>query len=511
MQQEANVPELPNEIWYIIIKWLCRTVTTVRIVERSAMFVCWDWFEFTCRALSGLGMLATHDVRLQALISVRGIRGLCMKMLVNKPGMIPNGLCLRSLSIAINFPTLPRIEYMNELVKLSIGVRSAECIISDSLFDHICGLKHLRELTLRGCRFDVNVDEFKLVGLTSLRSLKLVKHAMGHELYDAISEMTWLEELTIRKPDIMVARGGWLDGMVNLKLLDVPVWCDNPAQLETLRISWYTSFPTIIRPPSCLKRLSSNAYARMILDECKSLRRLRLSNLGDLDSVLRDIEGLTSLTKLSLPGCVVIHKNMDSISRLHCLKSLDLWGTVNVHTNGMKAISRLKCLKHLSVSGVVDRDVGWLELFPGLESLRIGEPVFEQFGHILKMKNLRRLRLGRDNVVNEMGMHWISQLVWLRELYIQLSADFDSEAMCRMCSMTNLRKLTIVENECAYKPGYKYLYHLKALEYLCVKMDFITYSISVSALGRIPNLRVLKLPFHFHGGSYCWYCKRIIK
>jgi hypothetical protein len=492
MQQEADTLELPNEICEIIIQWLCRTSHSVRIPERSVMFVCWQWFEYTCRTLSDMGALATHKEAMLDYITLRGIDGLRITIVEPTSRMLHLPKNVRALAIRtrdVRYITLYRTFGMEDLSISSSGLR--------------CGLVYgelpysLKSVKLENVAFanDSEDDAARIIENSSkLRSLIL----RDVELPLHLSLMRCLGNLRVLKiPDVEVDDDGIraIPLMTRLIKLDISVSWENN---ETIRF------------PDSLQTLKVNGYADLDLSGCASLTKL---SLNKSDVLLANM--LAEACKLpALQNLRIARGDIDIGSRVILSLIPESTGIdIDTCSQDLFQLASMTNLRRLHASVDTRDNTRWLPFITSLErlSLELRGAAKVPVESLVLMSRLKVLNITTGGVQRETDeIERIFEMHWLQELSICHGGGLYSVSLQDVHMMTNLKKLRL--NLVGLPIGKaKSISKVTTLEYLDIGHVIETKRECIYVLRELPRLRKLILRDNakriFDLPDYCETCE----
>jgi hypothetical protein len=485
----------------------------MRVPEKSVMFVCWDWFEFTCRALSGMSALVTHQDALVSMIAKRRIRGL--KMTIVEPAWITMryDLGLRSLKIVASQEWIVMdMSGFNELVEL-------EVVSMTAVPPTVIGLPSYRNL--KTLRLNTEVSGISsLVTMTKLVDLQLAQECMSSECINTISRMTWLERLYLREDRFVGESVDWLYPLVNLKAFGL--FSQRPIgqrdldalrgfnKLDELVIS---SFKARVAMPD-IKRLIFIGDSDLEFVEDASLVNLSLANCGSsLASKLDRACTITTLKTLVLMRCDLDDGAIASMAKMTQLDKLCISDCRSF--GRLRSLSTLTNLVTLKIDDVGSEDAIGIAMLTRLEDLTMALQYWDcvDVGCVDAMLNLKRMSLTIDYGVGGGSFAELDGMYELRELKLKNCHNITNEELAKIASLRGLEVLEL-KNAKIDTMGWNHLSKATELRTITIGDLCTTTGVGIDALRSLPRLRLLNLPSDMvayatkHG--YCSKCKHFI-
>jgi hypothetical protein len=197
--------------------------------------------------------------------------------------------------------------------------------------------------------------------------------------------------------------------------------------------------------------------------------------------------------------CSISENSLISISKLHQLTKLRLYGSAHKFTDsGIKLLSALKHLQFLDLTsfmGITDEGIAWLAELPelsylSLERANIGDKGLFYIGEIKKLKSLFLPRCG--NITSD-GLRYIANLSHLEVLNLSNCNGISGEGFGYISELMNLKNLILADS---FLPpeNFAQLSGLVNLTSLNLSSCGITHS-GLEYLYKLENLKHLILSF----------------
>jgi hypothetical protein len=449
----------------MIVHWVCVMTPMVKTIERSVMFVNWQWFEFTCRALSDTGRLATYREPIVEMIAKRGIRGLRMHMESPTQSMVRADLGLTGLTIRNDkrFGSLfvRDLHGMDDVVDLRI-VCNPWALIS------VAGVTQLTKLTtlhLVGCDVDrvdciqtSNMDCLHIsVGmgvvlppLTHLTELNLVG-GVGLDVVDVICGLSGLKRLGFSTRPMVIGTAKMPCALEELEylgdmMLDVTC-CTSLASLTLCDLKCLVGsirYVTTLRSLDVIVELSDDDVR-----DISNMTGLTALSLCDIDAPMNRLSVLTNLVMLSLPH--IGGEEMQWVSTLSRVEKLSL--TLNDgYDYAMSMLSTMSNLKKLYLYVDVPEyvfDISPLMDLVGLTELRLdGAYDLQESGlmNISKLTSLSSLNLGMPGLT-DVGLGYICQVTTLTKLNVLHALYATRDGLMMLKGLPLLKSLLMTSNQ----------------------------------------------------------------
>jgi hypothetical protein len=459
------------------------------------MFVCWQWFEYTCIALSDMGRLATHKEVMTDYIVTRGIDRLRMTMVDPTPGMTRVANLMRTLDIRMK-DAEAITSYRNFNTK-DLSISSA-----GSVKGMVCGkLPYcLKNIELRNVIFgrDSRDDAARTVGIS---------HSLNSLILDNVDIPLFV---------------GCMRGLENLRVLKIPgMWIDDDdvlaipymTRLVELDISVSDEIDETIRFPDTLQKLRIDGCASIYLSNCTRLKRLELHRSGlFMGHMLMSAVGLPAIRCLRVTGLGPV---FDAMSSMAVLSSIEGLTTLRLAGYGwpLHLMRHVKSLRSLDVCVGERNDLEFLVSITSLERL-----VVEVYGdarcyvdHVARMSNLKTLHISSTPLRGPCyDMTRVIGMRGLEDLSIYHRESMDKISLRRVHEMTGLRKLRLSLSELTLQQA-ENISRATTLEHLDISTVVMAERDHLYVLRRLPRLRKLILcgdaKLRFDLPDYCETCE----
>lgn len=219
-----------------------------------------------------------------------------------------------------------------------------------------------------------------------------------------------------------------------------------------------------------------------VLTTSEMLQRWGISNLGGARIAGENIR---------LRNQTLTNRDLDAISKLKGLRSLDLGGT-NVSDRALKALAKKEDLQTLNIERTLISDEGLTHLgrLPALESLNLSGTGITDEGlvHVSKIETLRQLLLNGTKVGSR-GMETLQGLD-LRRLGVA-KTRIDDHSLIFIARLKDLEWLNL-DGVSVTDSGLEQVSGLKKLKYLNLAGTRVTDA-GIASLSNLPGLRQLYL------------------
>jgi hypothetical protein len=484
------------------------------------MFVCWQWFEFTCRALSDLGRLATHNGAIIDLIVKQSICGLKMAMVEPTNGMIRGDLRLRALDVrSLQYSNGIKLGCMTGLESLSLSSFYLHQISIDDVLT-IDTLKRLKINDVKGSNVAIHADFAKLRSLVDLD----VSASLTSDTEQSINSMTWLERLARREAYIDLSNSVRAYPEANICGLKLPshilsvdemTALSKLTRMSVLSIAESGTVRDVVSMPPSLVKLKAMGDVNLDLSRCSSLVDLTIYGCRLYAvSMLRSLRGLSTLKRLIIMGCGWSNDMDEVVSGMNSLTKLD------VHSiSDSSLLSGLTNLRTLKVYPQEATNVGWALSMTNIQSLglSVSSRSLGSIDMISNMTNIRRLRiisLSPRDTDDDLALTSLSRLVGLQTLKIIGWIDVRDKALEFLTALRELKVLKL-DTELIGSEGLRCIANVTTLESLDISKARYVRPHDLRKLKSIPRLeRLVLCPSmlsYCRMDDYCQKCNRFIK
>lgn len=247
-------------------------------------------------------------------------------------------------------------------------------------------------------------------------------------------------------------------------------------------------------------QLREESPTRELLESLPSLPRLRslvLAGTATTDESLGLISKLECLRNLDLRNCPVSNAGLAHLTGMKSLAAIRLSGATGettVDDDGMVSLAAISSLQTVMLDGlwVSEGGLEHLVVLEGLKELTLAQTLVgdEALSVIARMKKLRRLRLAKTSITAE-GLGSIAPLSELRDLDISECASLDDTALEPVGLLSQLERLNLWRVPVGDE-GIRHLAGLRNMKWLNLDNTLLTDS-GLGVVAGMPALATLHI------------------